>query len=207
MHIKQRGIWTDSCCRYRWPFWDCRKDEMRMFGKGDYVVYGSTGVCRIEDITVMDMEGVPKDRLYYLLCPLGQMGGRIFTPVDNPKAAMRGVLVREEALSLLEDIPEIEEVVVPNIKLREEKYKECARSGDSRDWVKIIKTLYLKRQKRIREGKRLPASDERYLKMAEENLFTELSVVFGETQEEAERRVAERMLAECADKSHQMAEM
>lgn len=42
--------------------------------------------------------------------------------------------------------------------------------------------------------------------MAEENLFTELSVVFGETQEEAERRVAERMLAECADKS-QMVEM
>lgn len=167
-----------------------------MFEKGNYVVYGNAGVCRIEDVTTMDMEGVPKERLYYVLCPLGQMGGRIFTPVDNPKAAIRSVLALDEAARLLEEIPGIEEVAVPNIKLREEKFKECARSCDSREWVKIIKTLYLKRQKRIQEGKRLPASDERYLKMAEENLFAELSVVFGEPQEAVERRVAERMLAE-----------
>ena len=38
-----------------------------MFEIGEYIVYGVKGVCRIEDITHIDISGADKDRLYYVL--------------------------------------------------------------------------------------------------------------------------------------------
>ena len=40
-----------------------------MFEQGEYIVYGSTGVCKVEKVTTMDMDGVPGDKLYYILRP------------------------------------------------------------------------------------------------------------------------------------------
>lgn len=68
---------------------------------------------------------------------------------------MRAVLTKEEADVLIENIPVIEELWVGNDKLREEKYKETMRSCDCRDWIKIIKTLYMRKKERIAQGKRL----------------------------------------------------
>lgn len=38
-----------------------------MFEQGEYIVYGSTGVCKVEKVTTMDMDGVPGDKtvLYF----------------------------------------------------------------------------------------------------------------------------------------------
>lgn len=105
-----------------------------MFEKGEYIIYGTSGVCKIEDITTMNMASVPKDKLFYVLSPSSQKGGRIFTPVDNSKAVMRRVLSKEEAAQLIDEIPVIEELWITNEKMREEKYKECMRSGDCRNW-------------------------------------------------------------------------
>ena len=147
-----------------------------MFEKGEYIIYGTSGVCKIEDITTMNMASVPKDKLFYVLSPSSQKGGRIFTPVDNPKSIMRRVLSREEAARLIDEIPSIEELWIINEKMREEKYKECMRSGDCREWIRIIKTLYLRKQERTAQGKKITATDERYLKMAEDYLYSELEI-------------------------------
>ncbi len=147
-----------------------------MFEKGDYIIYGTSGVCRIEDITTMNMTSVPRDKLFYVLSPSSQRGGRIFTPVDNQKTLMRRILSKEEALRLIDEIPSIEELWITNEKMREEKYKECMRSGDCREWIKIIKTLYLRKQERNAQGKKITATDEKYLRMAEDYLYSELEI-------------------------------
>ena len=54
-----------------------------MFEVGEYVVYGVKGVCRIEDITHIDISGADKNRLYYVLAPVGDGNGRIYAPTDN----------------------------------------------------------------------------------------------------------------------------
>lgn len=146
-----------------------------MFAKGEMVVYGRNGICRIMDITTMKMEGVPDDRLYYIVVPVKE-GGRIYTPVDNQKIVMRKVLSREEALALIDEIPRIEALWTVNDKLREAAYKDCIKSCDCREWVKIIKTMYLRNQERALQGKRITATDEKYLRLAEESLFAELSL-------------------------------
>ena len=82
-----------------------KKRSKRMFSVGEFIVYGTTGVCRIEEI-----------------------------------------------------------------------YKKAYRTCDCREWIKIIKTLYLRKMSRIAEGKKVTVMDGRYLNMAEEKLYTELSL-------------------------------
>ncbi len=164
-----------------------------MFEKGEYIVYGNSGVCQVEDITTMEMKGVPGDRLFYVLTPSGQKGGKIFTPVDNEKTSMRRVMNEEEASRLIDEIPGIEELWISNEKLREAQYKECMKSCDCKEWIRIIKTLYLRKRARNAQGKRITSTDEKYLRMAQEYLYSELEIPLGIPRAKMEEYIAERI--------------
>ena len=73
-----------------------------MFKKGDYIVYGSTGICEVVDVTTMHMDGIPNDKLYYILHPYNKKGSEIFTPVDNKRTVMRNIIPPLKAKELLE---------------------------------------------------------------------------------------------------------
>ena len=90
-----------------------------LFDKGEYIVYGTTGVCLVKDITTMSMDEQRKDRLYYVLEPMGVSGSRIMTPVENNKSIMRPVLSREEAFHLIDRIQEVAELGISDDKQRE----------------------------------------------------------------------------------------
>ena len=47
-----------------------------LFGKGEYIVYGTTGVCLVTDITSMSANGQDQEKLYYVLEPVGVRGNR-----------------------------------------------------------------------------------------------------------------------------------
>ena len=53
-----------------------------MFQPGDLVVYGTTGVCQVVEITRPNMRGVDKNQEYYLLRPL-QQDGVVYAPVGG----------------------------------------------------------------------------------------------------------------------------
>ena len=78
-----------------------------MFAKGDLIVYGNTGVCRVDEVGRRDH--VPKeyrDKLYYTLSPF-YSEGVIYAPVDTP-VFMRHVLSRAAADELILKIPRIQ---------------------------------------------------------------------------------------------------
>ena len=143
------------------------------------MIYGNGGICQIVDVTTMEMEGVPKDRLYYVLRPENGTGGTIFTPVENSKVALRRIMTKEEVVELLGDMSRMETLDIPNEKLRETCYKECMKSCDSRNLVRMIKTIYLRKKDRTSCGKKTTATDERYLKLAEDSLYSEFSLLLG----------------------------
>ena len=136
-----------------------------MFEIGEYIVYGVKGVCRIEDITHIDISGADKDRLYYVLAPVGDGSGRIYAPTDNQKITMRKVISREEAMN----------------------------TCDYRAWVSIVKTLYIRKQERTAQGKKITALDERYMRTAENELYSELSLTLGIPKDEMEQYIRERL--------------
>lgn len=164
-----------------------------MFAAGDYVVYGQTGICQVMDVTTMKMDGVPKDRLYYVLRPDGKKDGRIYTPVENNKLAMRRMMTKEEAEQLIDDIPQLEILNIPNDKLREECYKECLKSCESRELVRMIKTIHGRNKERMSRGKKGTSMDERYIKMAEDSLYGELSVLLKMPRQEVKFYILDRV--------------
>lgn len=157
-----------------------------MFEVGDYVVHGNNGVCKVEAIQTMDGMGNGQKRVYYTLVPLYASGSKLFVPTDSKKVVTRSVMTKEQVKELLAEWDEIDTLWVENDKKREETYKEALRSCDCRQWVKLIKTSYQRNQARIKRGKKATTSDERYLQMAEDNLFGELAIPLGMTKGEAE---------------------
>lgn len=162
-----------------------------MFKVGEYVVYGTNGVCKVESIGTMNM-GMG-DREYYTLAPIYEKKSKLFTPVDNQKVIIRPVLTLEETNELIDEIEEIDLLHVEDEKKREETYKEAMRTCDSKQWVKIIKTLYLRKQDRLSQGKKATSSDEKYLHMAQQNLYGELAFSLKIPKEEVEQFITERM--------------
>lgn len=164
-----------------------------MFEIGEYVVYGVKGVCRIEDITHIDISGADKNRLYYVLAPIGDANGKIYVPTDNQKIVIRRVISKEEAEKLIQELPEIELLWVPDDKQREAKYKEALRTCDYHAWVSIVKTLYLRKKERVAQGKKVTSLDEKYMKAAENELYSELSMTLGIPKDEMEDYIRERI--------------
>lgn len=157
-----------------------------MFEVGDYIVCGNNGICTIENISTIDIPDVDPDRLYYILQPVYAKSSVVYIPVDNEKIVMRKVLTKEQVNELIEHIPEIETIVEMNDKLREEKFKECMKNHACEDWIKVIKTLYLRRQERLEKGQKVTATDARYLKSAEDNLYCEFAMALGIEKQEVE---------------------
>lgn len=164
-----------------------------MFEKGEYIIYGNTGVCEITDITTMNFSGIPKDKPYYVLKPYYEKEGVIYTPVDNNKTMMRRIITKEEVEELIGEMKGIEELWVENDKQREEQYKGCIRSGDCREWVKVIKTLYRRRQERTAQGKKITVTDDRYFKIAEECLYSEMAIPMEMTKDEVRQFLLDKM--------------
>ena len=164
-----------------------------MFEVGDYVVHGNSGVCRVDAVQTMDGIGADKKRVYYTLVPLYTSGSKLFVPTDSKKVVIRSVMTKKEVKKLMDEWNEIETLRVENDKNREEVYKEALRSCDSRQWVRLIKTSYQRNQSRMEKGKKATTSDERYLQMAEENLFGELAIPLEMSRGEAEAYFVARL--------------
>lgn len=161
-----------------------------MFVKGDYIVYGSTGVCEVLDVTTMDMSGVPEDKLYYILRPCSKKGSEIFTPVDNKRTIMRNLISKKDAENLVQNISKLEEFKIPNEKFREDRYKECVRGCSCQEMMMLVKTLVQRKRERMGQGKNFPATDEKYLRIAEENLYSELAMSLGQEKAKIQERVS-----------------
>jgi len=154
-----------------------KKWRYYMFDVGEFVVFGSDGVCQIESVGAIDMEGISKEKLFYTLIPVGKSGnGKIFAPVDGKKVTIRRVVSREEADKLIDDISAIKKLDITDEKKREERYKQVIQHCDLREVVQLIKEINDRRKMRDAIGKKLTAIDERYFIMAENCLYSELSL-------------------------------
>ena len=164
-----------------------------MFQVGEYVVYGSKGVCKIVDIAQLDIAGADRERFYYVMEKHGDAGGRIYAPTDNPKVVMRRVITKEDARQLIREMPQIELLLVPDDKQREAANKEALKSGDYRSWVSVVKTLHVRQRERLAQGKKVTALDERYMRAAENELYNELSLTLEVPKDEMEAYIREQL--------------
>jgi CarD family transcriptional regulator len=171
-----------------------------MYQIGDYIVKPMSGVCKVADIVHLDMSVADKNRQYYLLIPLEDATGKIYVPTDNTNTGVRKVMSEGEAKQFINEIPEIEATWIDNERLRQEKYKEVVKGCDPRALVGIIKMAYMRKKKRMAQGKKNTVVDERYFKLAENNLYSELGFALHKERQEICELIAEscnnRMVSE-----------
>ncbi len=160
-----------------------------MFETGDYVVCGSKGVCTVEQVTTLNIAGVDRERKYYILKPKYQRGSTVYVPVDAAGSSLRRVVTKEEAGKLIHAIPEIAPLVIANDKLSEQIYKEALKSGSCEECIRVIKTIWARRQERLQAGRKVTAIDARYCQMAEESLCGELSVALDLDRDEVAAQI------------------
>lgn len=149
-----------------------------MYKMGDVVVYGTDGLCKIDDITEKKFDGeVIK---YYILSPLKRPGETVYVPCKNEKIMerMRAVLSVEQARRLIEDTKIDALAWIDNERARQRVYKEILLCGSSEDIVAMTQNLHVHREKQEKQGKKLHASDEKFLRDAEKMLFEELAYIF-----------------------------
>ncbi len=162
-----------------------------MFKIGDYVVYGNVGVCRVENVGPVAIGMKGKD--YYTLVPVYERNSRLYTAVDSEKVVIRPVLTKEETDALIDEMADIETLWISDEKKREEIYKEAMHTCDCKEWVRMIKTLYLRKLDRISRGKKATSSDEKYLHLAQDNLYGELAFSLKMPKEQVEEFITSRI--------------
>nr|WP_295682489.1 CarD family transcriptional regulator [uncultured Lachnoclostridium sp.] len=164
-----------------------------MFQIGDIIIYGTSGVCIIDNIGPIDSPSASKGRTYYTLHPYYSERNTIFTPTDNKKVQMRSILSKEEATSLINNIQEIKCIWANDERGREVEYKEAIKQCDCKQLLKIVKSIYFSRKEKIAEGKKVPARDEKYYHMAEESLYGELALSLGLEIDQVEELVHSKL--------------
>ncbi len=160
-----------------------------MFGVGEYIVYGQNGICRIEDITHPDISGYDDNRLYYVLVPERSRESRLFCPTDNTKVVLRKIVTAEEAMDAIGEAETMEPLTVANDRMRDECYKNVMKSCELKQWLQIIKTLLIRKKEREAAGKKITATDERYLNAAQDVLYTEVAIATGKNKDEVKQLV------------------
>ena len=152
------------------------KKGLLVFKIGDLIIYGNAGVCKVVDIGKPPMTGIPEGQDYYTLAPYYSEKSMIFTPCDNEKVIMRPIVSRDEANELINNIGNIDYLGITDEKKREDCYKENIKTCDLENFISLIKTIYVRKQQRISEGKKVTASDEKYFQLAEDKLLGELAI-------------------------------
>lgn len=156
-----------------------------MYQVGDLILYGNTGVCKIEDITTKELPGTVRGQLFYKLIPLYQ-SGVIFTPVENNKVFMRHIIGREEAERLIALIPSIQAEAYhsPVIKELTSHYETSMQTHDCQDLIELTMSLYAKKKEVALQRRKFGAVDDRFMRRAEDLLFGELAAALSIEKED-----------------------
>lgn len=162
-----------------------------MLSRGDAVVYKCRGLYKVEDVGTLDFSFVDNGKQYYTLQSVENAGDRAYIPTED-ETNIRRPVSREEALAIIDRIPQIEVLQVKNEKFREQEYKDCISDFCPENWVKVLKTTY----KRTKSRGSITSLDRKYQMLLEHALYSELSFALGIPAGEMQDFIAEHVKTE-----------
>ena len=166
-----------------------------MYEVGQLIVYGASGVCRVEALEHPSFAPKEmKDRLYYRLKPLYEQG-ILYAPVDTA-VPIRPVLTRQQAEELLAGVPQLqpEPCESHSPQLLSEHYKKFLQTYRCEDLLRLLKTIHAKTR---RAGSRaMSKTDQHFMRKAQEQLYRELAVALECIEDEVKSLVAQALDAD-----------
>ena len=165
-----------------------------MYEVGQLIVYGASGVCRVEGLEHPSFAPKEmKDRLYYRLKPLYEHGV-LYAPTDTT-IPLRPVIDRPQAEALLGAVtglqPEPCESHSPQIL--GEHYKKFLQTYRCEELLRLLKTICQKN--RAAAPRSMSKTDRMYQRKATEALGREFAVALDCSPEEAEEQIRQALNA------------
>lgn len=160
---------------------------------GDTVLYGSDGVCRIDEISERK---IGKDTLtYYILKPIYNENSTIYVPAHNKALLdkMTRILSEAEVYAAIDEAKAAAYEWQEDDALRKEFFRRTIDSGNICDIIRIIRLLYTRRETQLACGKNLRVSDERILKECERIIFDEIALVLDIKRTQAQAFLEEKL--------------
>ncbi len=164
-----------------------------MFKINDMIVYGSHGVCKIEGIEEKELMGTRKT--YFVLKPVRSDTSTYFVPAENDMllAKMRKLLSEKEINELIDSMANEQANWIADENERKEKYRGIIADGNHIELIKMIKAIFTEKKEKEATGKRLHASDERFLKDAEQLLHGEFQYVLNLNKDQLMTYILDRI--------------
>ncbi len=153
---------------------------------GEYVVYGSNGICKITDIKKMTLSPIIGERNYYILEQINTKMSTIYVATDNEPlcAKMRYVLNEKEILDILHGAKENSIKWMDDRKARTQYFYNILHGTSHEDLLLMISCIYLKGRELAENGKRLSDSDAGILRSAEKIIREEFAFALSIASEE-----------------------
>lgn len=165
-----------------------------MYQKDDLIIHPSAGVCKVTDTVMMAFSKGGEKQRYYVLQPLHE-NGTLYSPVDSDKVFLRPALTRDQAMELIDSIPDMDAQAFHSRSLQElsEHYRQALGSHDCADLVELIMSIWAKKQDVEENRRKLGQLDIRYMKQAEDMLYGELSAALEISPDEVKDYIAKRL--------------
>lgn len=155
---------------------------------GEFVIFRKE-VCKIKEIKENYRNGLD----YYSLTPLEDESLHLIVPVTSEKTILRESISKKEVEDLIRKIPLVKPIESEE-KILENEYKVLLNSGNLEDYIKIIKTTYLRNKERLDNKRKISDKDNYYFNLAEKYLYNEFSIVLNKDFEETKKYVIDRVL-------------
>ena len=163
---------------------------MSRFQAGALVVYGNLGVHEVEGVGLRRFCDEPA-REYYTLRPyFSDSHDRSYIPTAK-EDALRPVISAQQAAANLERIKKDDLAIPAGVQTAlAEHYQALLHTNDFYQYLTLFKELGQKQTQQQNRGRKINGMDAYFHQMVERVLREELAVAFGETPEEADKRLA-----------------
>lgn len=164
-----------------------------MFSVGDTVVYGTQGVCRIKEISMLKFGKTKAE--YYILTPVSDERSVVYVPTGNEKlvSKMRELISREELDELIATAAENKIEWISGDNERKNYCDEVVKTGSRRELMQLIGMLYTRREALREQKKHFHNVDAQYLKAAEHLLHDEFAYVLGIDTDQVPEYITQRI--------------
>ena len=163
------------------------------FQRGDRVVYGVQGVCRIVDVECRKVDHKMVE--YFVLAPCGQGDARYYVPMHNQIAVskMRRLLTAGELEALLTSEEVKRDCWIPEEHQRRDRYRTLIAQGTCGELLGMIRCLHRQRQLQLEAGRKFHLCDENFLKDARRVVSNEVAQILEVSTAEAEEYLRTRL--------------
>ena len=139
------------------------------FEVGQYVVYGTNGICIVDSIEMMSFTSEMPKEMYYVLRQHRHSETCFFVPLKNEElvSKLREPMRREDIEDMLMGLSDDDVKWVNDRRARGDYFKSILSEGVGGHLLNMIICIYEKKRELAKQGKKLSVTDTTTLRSAE----------------------------------------